>query len=165
MVLSRVAFAAAGLALIACGHDTRAAVDSTAVVAHGAASSGGGKGACPRTGHWSACLVTGVLDRAGLAPRLTSEKVGDLPDVGIKPVTLMVGNAGFAFYVYPDSLARHRAGAALDTVRYIPQGKAVSMRAEATLIQNDNVLAILFSQNEHQRERVSDAVTAGPPQP
>jgi hypothetical protein len=39
------------------------------------------------------------------------------------------------------------------------------MKAETTLIENDNALVLLFSQNEHQRERVADAITAGPPQP
>ena len=37
------------------------------------------------------------------------------------------------------------------------------MRGETTAIQNDNLLALLFSRNEQQRERVSDALTAGPP--
>jgi hypothetical protein len=32
------------------------------------------------------------------------------------------------------------------------------------LIRNANLLAILHSRNDHQRERVSDALTAGPPQ-
>jgi hypothetical protein len=33
------------------------------------------------------------------------------------------------------------------------------------VIENDNLLALLFSKNEQQIERVSDALTAGPPQP
>jgi hypothetical protein len=39
------------------------------------------------------------------------------------------------------------------------------MRGETTAIQNDNLLALLFSRSEQQRERVSDAFMAGPPQP
>ena len=39
------------------------------------------------------------------------------------------------------------------------------MKSETTVIQSDNVLVLLFSKNEHQRERVADAITAGPPQP
>ena len=39
------------------------------------------------------------------------------------------------------------------------------MQGEATAIENDNLLALLFSRNEQQRERVADALTAGPPQP
>ena len=39
------------------------------------------------------------------------------------------------------------------------------MLSRATVIQNDNLLALLYSKNEQQRERVSDALMAGPPQP
>jgi hypothetical protein len=39
------------------------------------------------------------------------------------------------------------------------------MRGETTAIQSDTLLALLFSRSEQQRERVSDALTAGPPQP
>ena len=39
------------------------------------------------------------------------------------------------------------------------------MRSQASVIENDNLLALLFSKNEQQIERVSDALTAGPPQP
>jgi 3-methyladenine DNA glycosylase Mpg len=38
------------------------------------------------------------------------------------------------------------------------------MRREATLIRSANLLAILRSLNDRQRERVADALTAGPPQ-
>jgi hypothetical protein len=37
--------------------------------------------------------------------------------------------------------------------------------SQATVIENDNLLALLFSQNDQQIERVSDALTAGAPQP
>lgn len=105
------------------------------------------------------------LEQSGLAPQSGSDKVGDLPKLDVKPVALTLGNAGLAFYVYTDTVSRHRAGASLDTAQFIAQTRPVSMKSETTLIQNDNVLVLLFSKNEHQRERVSDAITAGPPQP
>jgi hypothetical protein len=80
-------------------------------------------------------------------------------------MTLMLGNAGVAVYFFPDTMSRHRAAAALDTAKFIPQSRPVSMKAETTRIENDNVLVLLFSRNEHQRERVADAITAGAPQP
>ena len=78
---------------------------------------------------------------------------------------MMLGNVGLAFYLYPDTMSRHRAAATLDTAKFIAQSRPVSMKAETTLIQNDNLLVLLFSRNEHQRERVADAITAGAPQP
>lgn len=105
------------------------------------------------------------LEQSGLAPQSGSDKLGDLPSLAVKPVTLTLGNAGVAFYLYTDTLSRHAAAAALDTAKYVAQTRPISIKSETTLIQNDNVLLLLFSRNEHQRERVADAITAGPPQP
>ncbi|MES2179423.1 MAG: hypothetical protein V4550_16310 [Gemmatimonadota bacterium] len=120
---------------------------------------------CPRTGHWSECTIRIRLDQSGLAPLATTEPVGELPSLPGTPLLFRIGNAGLAAYLYTDTLARHNAAATLDTLKFIRQTTPVTMKGEATLIQNDNALVLLFSKNEHQRERVSDAITAGPPQP
>ncbi|MEP6618828.1 MAG: hypothetical protein ABJE47_05920 [bacterium] len=120
---------------------------------------------CPRTGHWGECQLRIRLEQSGLAPVVTKEKVGDLPAATATPVLFQVGNAGIAAYFFPDTLARRTAAAALDTTKFIAPSRAVGIHAEATAIESDNALVILFSRNEHQRERVSDAITAGPPQP
>jgi hypothetical protein len=52
----------------------------------------------------------------------------------------------------------------LDQSGLAPQSGADKV-GDTTLIEDDNVLLLLFSKNEHQRERVADAITAGPPQP
>lgn len=105
------------------------------------------------------------LDQAGLAPQSGTDKVGELPKLAPKPITLTIGNAGIAYYLYPDTASRRSAAAGLDTSRFIAQTRPVSMKNETTLIENDNVLVLLFSKNEHQRERVADIITGGPPQP
>ena len=76
-----------------------------------------------------------------------------------------VGRAELEVYVYPDVAARARDVARLDTTRYLGYTEAVSMQQLPTLIQSVNLVAILHSRNDHQRERVGDALTAGPPQP
>lgn len=88
-----------------------------------------------------------------------------LPELEVKPATLMIGSANAAMYFFADTIARRRAAASLDTLKFIPQTKPLGIRQEATVIQSDNAMLLLFSRNEHQRERVSDAITAGPPQP
>ena len=97
-----------------------------------------------------------MVSRAGL---------GDLPVIGVPVTTYAIGNAGLAVYLFADTVARHSAVARLDTSKFIPPSRAVGMRGEATFIASDNMLALLFSRNEHQRERVADAIMAGPPQP
>lgn len=154
------------VALLACGRDKAALPPDSAAVGPAAGTlAAATTGACPRTGHWGDCQIRARLAQSGLAPRGTSEKMGDLPALTVTPVTMMLGNSGVAVYFFPDTMSRHRAAATLDTAKFIAQTRPVSMKAETTLIQNDNVLVLLFSKNEHQRERVADAITAGAPQP
>lgn len=143
----------------------KAGVSDTLVSQQTATAAGGGAPTCQRTGHWSECTVRIRLEQSGLAPQSGTDKLGDLPTLDVKPVTLTLGSAGVAFYLYTDTVSRRAAALSLDTARYIAQTRPLSMKSETTLIQNDNVLVLLFSKNEHQRERVSDAITAGPPQP
>ena len=163
--MRRVAWVAGALVLAACGREKPAARDSVVAAPVASATPAPTTGTCPRTGHWGECQLRARLDQSGLAPQSTSEKVGDLPSLAVKPVLMKLGNAGLAAYFFADTIARHAAAVPLDTTKFIPQTKPVSLKNETTVIQNDNALVLLFSRNEHQRERVSDAITAGAPQP
>jgi hypothetical protein len=68
-------------------------------------------------------------------------------------------------YLFADSASRSRASRQLDSTKYVADTLPLTIQSQATVVQNDNLLALLFGKNEHQRERVSDALTAGPPQP
>ena len=118
---------------------------------------------CPKTGHWADCHVRERLVRSGLAPRDTTREA--LPTLGPKPVILRLGRGALAVYLFADSAARARAATRLDTVEYVRAPNPPTMRSQATVIENDNLLALLFSKNEQQIERVSDALMAGAPQP
>lgn len=78
---------------------------------------------------------------------------------------MRVGNADLEIYLYPSVAARSDDIARVDTMRYLGYTEAVSMQQLPTLIQSANLIAILHSRNDQQRERVGDALTAGPPQP
>ena len=165
-MMGRVAGALLAVAMLtACGRGKPAPDTAAARSASTSSARPAGGPLCPRTGHWSECTVRIRFDQSGLAPQGGSDKVGDLPALSVKPVTLTLGNAGLAYYVYPDSMSRRAAAATLDTAKFIAQTRPVSLKRETTLIENDNVLVLLFSLNEHQRERVADAITAGAPQP
>jgi hypothetical protein len=157
--------AALVLAATGCGKGSEPPADTATARPPVAAAPGpSGPPACPRTGHWSPCHVFERIDRAGLAPRDTTS-LGELPPLDAKPILYKVGRAGLAVYLFDDSLARARAGRTLDTTKFVANTRAMTMLTEATVIQNDNLLALLFTKNDHQRERVADALTAGPPQP
>jgi hypothetical protein len=160
----RVALAVPLALVMACGKSPAPSRDSASARAATSVGSAAAKPACPRTGHWSACQVKTRLDAAGVAPQPDSGKI-DLPTLGVRPTVYMVGKSALAIYLYPDAAARERAARSLDSTKFIAPAAALSMRGEATAIQNDNLLALLFSRNDQQRERVSDAFLAGAPQP
>jgi hypothetical protein len=134
---------------------TRVAGTSTGVL--------GAKPICPPTGTWQMCSVIERLERAGLAPRREDGVVRE-PPLSSPGVAIMLGRSELRVFVYADRAARERDEARLDRTKYVSASDPLSMRAEPTLIASDNLLAILRSRNDHQRERVSDALTAGPPQ-
>lgn len=154
------------LALAACSRERSPAGDAGARgAAQNAAVAGAGKSDCPGTGHWTSCAVLKRLESAGVAPQV-AEDLPNLPSsLGARPALFKVGNSGLAVYLFADSMARGRAARTLDTLHYVSAAKELTIRGETTTIQNDNLLALLFSRSDQQRERVSDALTAGPPQP
>ncbi len=154
------------LAVAGCGRERAPAQDSAgaAAIASSPTTARAAAPECARTGHWVPCAVQKRLEQSGLAP-LKADKIDALPKVGPAPLLYRVGNAELAVFIFADTLARHRAAAALDTAAFIAPSRDLSMHNETTAIQNDNLLALLYSRNEHQRERVADAITAGPPQP
>ena len=103
------------------------------------------------------------LIRSGLAPRDTTREA--LPALGPAPVVYRLGKGGLAVYIFNDSASRSRAARSLDTVKYVRAASGPTMLSQATVIENDNLLGLLFSKNEQPVERVSDALTAGAPQP
>jgi hypothetical protein len=107
-----------------------------------------------------------ALDRAGLAPRRDSSQgsvtVAPLTQAGTR---LLLGSAELDVFVYADANARERDESRLDKTKFIEATGEPTLRGEPTLVRNVNLLAVLRSRNDHQRERVSDALAAGPPQP
>lgn len=152
------------LVLTACGGGDKAPAPARGAAPSRTAAAPAAKPACPRTGHWSECQVFARLEQAGVAPRREGT-LSDLPALGPAPKVYMIGKTGLAVYLFSDAPARERAARSLDTLHFIAPSAALSMRGEATAIQNDNLLALLYSRNDQQRERVSDAFMAGAPQP
>lgn len=160
-----LAGAALVLAVGACGRgepgaDSVVAARGTPATPANAANTSG----CPRTGHWNECGVKLRLGNAGLVS-IPAKKIDDLPSLGVDPLLYSVGGRDLAVYIFPDAAARGRAAVTLDTSRFVPATRALTARGETTLIETDNLLALLSSRNDQQRERVTDALQVGPPQP
>ena len=127
-----------------------------------------GVSACPATGLWAQCGVLYRLERAGLAPHLDSTGKVEEKSIG-EGATSFVVNIGklarLEVFLYPDSAARIAGESHLDRKQFVGATQEQTIKRERTLIENANLIGLLTSINSHQRERVSDALTAGPPQP
>jgi hypothetical protein len=129
-----------------------------------------GDSACPANGLWAQCGVLYRLERAGLAPHLDSTgKVEEKSIGGGAGATSFVVKIGtlarLEVFLYPDSAARIADESHLDRKQFVGATLEQTIKRERTLIENANLIGLLTSINSHQRERVSDALTAGPPQP
>jgi hypothetical protein len=137
-------------------------------------SSGKGVGAapgdpkCPSTGLWAECSLLYRLDRAGIAPRVDSGAKVEEKSIGggAKSIVVKIGmNARLDVFLYPDSATRIADEQRLDRTQFVAPGAEQTIRRERTLIENSNLVGLLTSINGHQRDRVADAIMAGPPQP
>ena len=125
-----------------------------------------GSAGCPTTGKWAPCSVLYAIVRAGYAVHVDSAAKPDETRLSGQSFVARVGQfAMLDVFVYPDSTARKNDGAKLDTTEFVNGTAPQTMRRERTLIVNNNLIALLTSLDAHQRERVSDALTAGAPQP
>jgi hypothetical protein len=124
--------------------------------------------ACPATGLWARCSVLYRLERAGLAPHLDSTAKVDEKSIGAGAESFVVKigvQARLEVFLYPDSVARISDAQKLDRTQFVNATAEQTIKRERTLIENANLVGLLTSINSHQRERVSDALTAGAPQP
>ena len=162
--------------LVACGREARSIPDSAKSAAPVATSpatdTGGvrvaipvpGQPICPATGLWSVCQVTYRLERSGLVPLRDSAPVREDP-LQFPGVKLSIGRGELEIYIYGSATERERDQARLDRSKYVVYPAPMPMSPVPTLVTSENLIAILHSRNDHLRERVSDAITAGPPQP
>ena len=122
--------------------------------------------ACPATGEWSECQAIYRLERAGVAPKVDSGAKPREKALSGRPLVVKIGiNAQLELFFYADSAARVTDAAKLDRKELVSGTAPQTIKRERTLIESANLVGLLTSINAHQRERVSDALTAGPPQP
>lgn len=118
---------------------------------------------CPADGWWKECSLTARLLAAGMGVRLDSAPARD--SAIAKPGILYhIGRGTLTVFLFPDSAERKAAAAKLDTSGFIGYEATQVYPPKTSMLQSANLLALLVSQSESQRQRIGDAVTAGPPQ-
>jgi uncharacterized membrane protein len=125
-----------------------------------------GSSDCPATGLWAPCSVLYRLDRGGIAPRRDSTGAIEEKALSGKSFAVKFGaSSRLEVFLYADSLARIADAKKLDRTKLVDAAGTQTIKRERTLIENGNLIGLLTSLNERLRERVSDALTAGAPQP
>lgn len=125
-----------------------------------------GSSSCPATGLWAQCSVLYRLDRAGIAPHVDSAGTIEEKALSGKSFAVKFGtNSRLEVFLYADSTARIADGKRLDRTKLVDAQATQTINRERTLIENGNLIGLLTSLSERLRERVSDALTAGAPQP
>jgi hypothetical protein len=105
------------------------------------------------------------LTRAGVAPQADSTAPTEKA-LGGRTMMIRVGrSAVLEIHLFDDSTARAASVAKLNRSDFVSGTAAQTIKRERTLIESANLVGFLTSINARQRERVSDALLAGPPQP
>lgn len=119
---------------------------------------------CPPTGQWAPCHVVKRLEQAGLRADTSHDRVTRKP-LTRDGIRMSVRRATLELYFYPDRAARERDQARLDRSRFLAADQDPGPRHMPTLVTSENLLVVMDTRNERQRERITLAITAGPPQP
>ena len=155
------------VALVACDRPEKkpsVADEKAAVPVPAAAMPGDPR--CPATGLWAECSVLYRLERSGLAPHIDSSATASEKALTGRTLFIKFGTTShLEVFLYSDSAARIADVRKLDRTAFVGATGQQTLRRERTLIENGNLIGLLSSINDRLRERVSDALTAGAPQP
>ena len=140
------------------GHDTLGTSSSTV-----AASAKGSP--CPRTGLWALCSLEKRLSQAGFVVRPVTGPTPRRAGFGVAPAAYILGHARLEVFVYPDEVALSKDIAGLDTLTVSPRGKLGAWIGARTFVHSANLAVVFLTDSPVQAERLTLAITAGPPQP
>jgi hypothetical protein len=101
-----------------------------------------------------------------LAPHVDSTGRADEKALSGRRLVVKFGTTSrLEVFLYSDSAARIADAKTLDRTALVGPTGQQTLRRERTLIENANLIGLLTSINDRLRERVSDALSAGAPQP
>ena len=142
-----------------------AAVDTGSIASESPVAAVDSTAPCPRTGRWAICSFEKRLEQAGFVARKPTDDPPRRSGLSVQPQAYTLGRAYLEVFIYPDEAAMKRDLAGLDTTVVAPRGGKNDWGMPPRFIRSANLIAVFLTSNEQQAERLSLAVTAGPPQP
>jgi len=83
----------------------------------------------------------------------------------VMPAVYTLGRAHLEVFIYADSTAMARDLAKIDTLTVVPPGTPSPWDGTPVLVRSANLAAVFIADDGRQIERLTLALTAGPPQP
>ena len=124
-----------------------------------------GDTSCLANGLWARCSAIKAIYRAGLNTHADLAKDVTEAPLSITGFELPLARGIVRFFIYADSNSRRRDQMKLDDTRFaIPPREPVFGRQRA-LVPSANLLVLMDVSNSQNRERIANAILAGPPQP
>jgi hypothetical protein len=105
------------------------------------------------------------IERAGLNAHADSATDVTEAPLSITGFELPVARGVARIFLYADSNSRRRDQAKLDSTLFVRPPREPGLRGERTLLGSANLLVLMDVANSRNRERIANALLAGPPQP
>lgn len=148
-----------------CGSDDRAGVTDTTLPILAAPVAAPGDTACLPTGLWARCSVFKGIERAGLnAHRDSAKEVTEEP-LSVPGIQIPIARGDIRIFLYADSNSRKRDAAKLDRALFVLPHQEPGFKRQRTIVQSANLLVLMNVFMSINRERIANAMMAGPPQP
>ena len=121
---------------------------------------------CPRTGLWAQCSVEKRLSQAGYVVNRLPDSVRRRNGFDVLPIAYQLGRSRLDVFIYPTADAVKREVEHLDTATAGPRGARSQwgIGVQPTFVRSANLIAVYLTDNPTQSERLTLALTAGPPQ-
>ncbi|HLA13946.1 MAG TPA: hypothetical protein VJZ25_02895 [Gemmatimonadaceae bacterium] len=157
--------------VISCDRPARPAPDTPAVttaeastVTRPATNRSDSVSPCPRTGRWAVCSLEKRLEQSGFVLRKPEGEAPRRAGFTVQPRVYQLGRARLEVFLYPDETALAQDVAGMDTLAVAARGQTNDWEVPPRFIRSGNLIAVFLTRNEQQAERVTLAITAGPPQ-
>jgi hypothetical protein len=116
---------------------------------------------CAPDGKWAVCSVMYRLTRAGFAMTRDSAVVHE-PGLMQAGMRLHLGGGTASVFLYADSINRRRDAAHLDRTKFLTPVQEPT-GVTRTIVESANMLVVMDVHNVRPRQRLIDALIAGPP--